>query len=69
MRKQVRELVATYLSNIQIIIKAECREKYGKIDKGVPQGSVLGPTLWKIIYDGLLRIILPDVGHIYRFCR
>lgn len=25
----------------------------------VPQGSILRPTLWNILYDGLLRIPMP----------
>lgn len=31
-----------------------------EMSAGVPQGSVLGPTLWNAMYDGLLRISLPD---------
>lgn len=34
---------------------------------GVPQGLVLGPDLWNLLYDNLLRIALPDEVELIAF--
>lgn len=39
--------------------KIEVAGEYIDMTTGVPQGSVLGPTLWNVMYDGVLRLALP----------
>ena len=45
--------------------------KNGKIEidltAGVPQGSIKGPFLWNCMYDGLLRLKMPDGAYLVGF--
>lgn len=53
-------VIASYLSNREIILEAENTIRTKQINSGVPQGSVLGPTLWNVQYDSLLRMEQPE---------
>lgn len=55
------------------IIKSYLEDRSVILDKrtqittyaGIPEGSILEPLLWNSVYDGVLRLVLPEHNNFY----
>lgn len=56
-------IIGSYLKDRTIVLKDyEGKEERMTLSSGVPQGSVLGPTLWNVLYDGILDCTAHEEG-------
>ena len=64
---KIQRLLVNYLGERLLLVDTPEGERRIDVRCGVAQGSVLGPTLWNLAYDGVLRLPLPEGAELVGF--
>ncbi|MBJ4722033.1 hypothetical protein JGF03_28795, partial [Salmonella enterica subsp. enterica serovar Anatum] len=54
------QIIGDYLRNRSLLYETAEGIKRRELTSGAAQGSILGPDLWNISYDGILRMEMPE---------
>lgn len=58
--RMLYNIICSYLSDRTAILNINGVERSKKLTKGCPQGSILGPVLWNVLLEDLLRMALGE---------
>jgi len=61
------DLVADYFKDRVLTYSSDVGEYEYQVTGGVPQGSIVGPIIWNVMYDGILRQVLPEGSTVVGF--
>lgn len=54
------KIIRSYFNHRHVVIDAGDVLVWRSLQRGCPQGSVLGPLLWNVMFDDVLKLPLPD---------
>ena len=63
----LQTLIRSYLTDREVVFEMEGARRSKTLTKGCPQGSILGPILWNVIFEDLLRQDYGDDVHIVAY--